>query len=328
MPLDWAPFIELVRRHQRFLLITHVRPDGDALGSSLALALTLESLGKSASITVASVIPPRYDFLDPDGRVRRFHPPGDEFRSSDAVVVLDTGTWNQIGDAGALLRELPVPRLVIDHHVTQDDLGAVRLVDTSAEATGRLVYEALSALGTPLGPESAHCLFVALAMDTGWFRHSNTTAATYELAGRLTAAGARPNDAYRDLFEQNSLARLHLTARVLDRLRRTLDGRVCFTTIRRSDYLETGATPQESEDLVNYTLAMPGVEVGLFFAEQPRGQVKVSLRSRGRVDVAQVAERFGGGGHQAAAGATLEDPLESAHHRVISAVAEALDALA
>jgi phosphoesterase RecJ-like protein len=328
MPLDWAPFVELVRRHQRFVLITHVRPDGDALGSALALALALESVGKSARVTVASVIPPRYDFLDTQRRVRRFHPPGDEYRDADAIVVLDTGTWNQVGDAGELIRALDVPKLVIDHHITQDDLGAIRLVDTSAEACGRLVFEGLSALGSPLSPEAAHCLFVALAMDTGWFRHSNTSAASYELAGRLTAAGARPTDAYRDLFEQNTLGRLYLTGRVLDRLRRSFEGRVCFTVIRRSDYLETGATPQESEDLVNHTLAMPGVEVGVFFAEQPRGGVKVSLRSRGRVDVARVAERFGGGGHKAAAGATLDDPLESAHNRILSAVAEALDELA
>jgi phosphoesterase RecJ-like protein len=324
MPLDWSPFVELVRRHQRFLLTTHIRPDGDGLGSLLALVEALRALGKETAQVVASVLPPRYDFLDPGRLVRRFHLPGDEYRNAQAVIVLDTGTWNQIGDFGTLLRTLEVPRLVIDHHITQDDLGGVRLVDTSAEATGRLVFEAVNALGWQLTPSAAHRLFVALAMDTGWFRHSNTTPATFTLAAQLTAAGARPTSAYSDLFEQSSQARLLLLGRVLNRLRRCHGDRICYTILRRSDYLETGASPQDSEDLVNYTVSIPGVEVGLFFMEQPRGGVKVSLRSRGKVDVARVAEQFGGGGHKAASGATLEDPLEDAHNRVLNAVAAAL----
>src|SRR5262245_55475416 len=116
MPIDWAPFVELVRRHNRFLLTTHVRPDGDGLGSMLALANTLEAMGKSARMVVASVLPPRYDFLEPTRRVQRFHLSGEELRDAEAVVVLDTGTWNQLGDFGTLLRGLPVPRAVIDHH--------------------------------------------------------------------------------------------------------------------------------------------------------------------------------------------------------------------
>src|SRR5918912_4215168 len=203
MPLDWSPFVELVRSHRRFLLTTHVRPDGDGLGSMLALADSLEARGKSVQMVVASALPPRYDFLDPRRRVQRFTPPGEPYAHAEAVVVLDTGTWNQLGDFGTFLRTLDVPRAVSDHHLTQDDLGALRLVDSSAEATGRLVYEAITALGGPLGRDAAHCLFVALAMDTGWFRFSNTTPATFALAERLVSAGANLTSAYEALFEQN-----------------------------------------------------------------------------------------------------------------------------
>src|SRR5262245_14028013 len=177
MPVDWSGFVGLVKRHERFVLTTHVRPDGDALGSILALGSVLERLGKKVKMTVASVVPPRYHFLCEPGRVARFTLPGHQYRECDAVIVVDTGTWNQLGDFGHLMRELPAEKAVIDHHVTQDELGAMRFVDTSAEAAGRLVYEAIEALGVPLVPEEAHALFVALAMDSGWFRHPNTTPA-------------------------------------------------------------------------------------------------------------------------------------------------------
>jgi phosphoesterase RecJ-like protein len=326
MPLDWTPFVDFVRRNKRFVLTTHVRPDGDGLGSMLALADALERNGKTVHMTVASVIPPRYDFLDPDRRIARFAAPGDAYREVDGAIVLDTGTWNQLGDFGPFLRSLNVSRAVIDHHLTQDDLSALRLVDASAEATGRLVFEAITALGGPLSENAAHCLFVALAMDTGWFRHSNTTPATFTLASVLVRSGAKPTAAYDALFERNTLGRLKLTGLVLDRLQTALDGQVAYTEIRRGDYEATGAVPQDSEDLVNYTRSLAGVEVGLFFMEQPRGGVKVSFRSQSRTDVAKVAEQFGGGGHRLASGAILDTSLEEARTRVLAAVAAALAA--
>ena len=326
MKVDWAPFVDWVHRHRRFVLTTHIRPDGDGLGSMLALADVLEAppLSKSVRMTVGSVLPPRYAFLDPKRRIRRFEPPGENYRDADAILVLDTGTWNQLGDFATLLRSLPVAKAVIDHHLTQDELGAVRLVDTTAEATGRLVYEAILALTGSVPASAAHCLFVALAMDTGWFRHSNTTPATFALASDLVRAGARATEAYDCLFEENSLGRMKLMGLVLSRLQVTHNGRVAHTTICRDDYASTGATPQDSEDLVNSTRSLCGVEVGLLFMEQPRGGIKISFRSR-RVDVARLAELFGGGGHRLASGAILETSLDEARLRVLAAVGEALD---
>src|SRR5262249_44623709 len=170
-----------------------------------------------------------YDFMDPDRTVQRFQPPGDAYRDAEAAIVLDTGTWNQLGDFGAFLRTLSLPKLVIDHHLTQDDLGATRLVDATAEATARLVFEAITALGGPLTKAAAHALFIGLAMDTGWFRHSNTTPATFTLASALVHAGADPTAAYTNLYEQNSLGRLRLTGLVLDRLQVTHGGRTAHT---------------------------------------------------------------------------------------------------
>src|SRR5438105_5630441 len=182
MPLDWASFVDIVRRQHSFLITTHIRPDGDGIGSMRALGRVLQQQGKEVHYVIASTMPPRDRFLDPEQRIDLFAPPGDRWRKAGAVLVLDTGTWNQLGSFGPFLKTLPAEKVVIDHHMTQDDLGAIRLVDATAEATGRLVYEAIVALGVPLTAETASDLFVAIAMDTGWFRHSNARAPTFDLA--------------------------------------------------------------------------------------------------------------------------------------------------
>jgi phosphoesterase RecJ-like protein len=328
MPIDWSPLVELVRRHQRFLLTTHVRPDPDGLGSQLALAEVLDGMGKQVQLVIASKFPPKYSFLDTARRIERFVPPGDAYRNVEVMIVLDTGTWNQLGEFGPFFKASAAKKVVIDHHLSQDDLGALRLVDTTAEATGRLVWEAAQALGQPLSPGAATALYAALATDTGWFRHKNTTAETQELAARLTRAGANPPLLFDQIYEQNSLARQHLHGRVLTRLRVVEQGRVAYTEVRNSDYDETGATPQDTEDMVGSTRGIIGVEVGLLFLEQPAGGVKISFRSRERVDVAKLAEQFGGGGHRLAAGATLPTTLPEAQRLVLDAVRLALTPLA
>lgn len=326
MPIDWAPFVDFVNRHERFLLTTHIRPDGDGLGSALALDHVLRKRGKAVDILIASSIPARYAFLDPEARLQRFSATSTSWRKADAVVVLDTGTWGQLGDLGPAIREMRAEKAVIDHHLTQDDLGATRYVDATAEATGRLVYDVARALGGPLDAQVAQWLLVALAMDTGWFRHTNTTARTFHLAAELEAAGARPTALYDQLFEQNGLPRLKLMGRALDRLATAANGRVAYTEIRLADYEACGAKPADSEDLINLPRSLAGVEVALVFMEQPAGGVKVSFRSRARVDVTRLAERFGGGGHRLASGATLPGTLEQAHARVLEQLLPLLEA--
>jgi phosphoesterase RecJ-like protein len=324
MPLDWSPLVDLVRRHQTFLLVTHVRPDADGLGSQLALADALAAMGKSARVVIPSNLPPRYAFLNtPQAPVEQFEPPGDRFRNVDAVVVMDTGTWNQLAEFGDFLRTLDVPKAVVDHHRTQDDLGAVRFVDTSAEATGRLAYELIRALGVPVSPRAAHMLFMAVALDTGWFRHSNTTAATFELAAELVRLGADPTVLFEQLFEAAPVARLKLVGLALSRLQVRAGGRVAYTEVYLQDYPATGAVPGDTEDLINYPRSVEGVEVALLFIEQADGGTKVSFRSKA-VDVSKLAERFGGGGHRLASGARAPGPLPQVREAVLRAVEEAL----
>ncbi len=327
MAVDWTPLCGFLRRHDRVLLMTHVRPDADGLGSQLALAEALEALGKRPRVVVASPVAPRYQFLDPGRtRIERFAPPGTAFRDVDAVLVMDTGTWNQLGDFGPFLRSLDVPKAVVDHHRTQDDLGGTRYVDVAAEATGRLAYEVITALGVPVTPAMAHHLFMALALDTGWFRHPNTTAATFALAAELVGAGADPTPLYEQLFECAPLGRLKLVGAALQRMQLRAGGRVAFTEVYLSDYADCGAVPGDTEDLINYPRSIDGVEVALIFIEQADGGTKVSFRSRSRVDVSRLAEQFGGGGHRLASGAAQPGPLAEVRVAVLAAADAALAA--
>jgi bifunctional oligoribonuclease and PAP phosphatase NrnA len=323
MSIDWAPFVDLVRLHQRFLITTHVRPDPDGLGSQLALADVLEGMGKRVQMVIASSWPPRYTFLDPERRIQRFTAPSDD-KDVDVIVVLDTGTWNQLGDFGDWMRTSKAKKIVIDHHLTQDDLGAIQLVDTTSEATGRLVYEAVQALGQQVSRKAAACLFAAVATDTGWFRHKNTTAATFALAEKLTRAGADPNYLYDEIYEQNTLPRINLLGLVLQRMQLLEGGKIAYSEVFKGDYAKTGAIPQDTEDAVGYTRSITGVEVGMIFLEQPAGGIKISFRSKGKVDVAAIAKSFDGGGHRLASGATLHMTMDDAQKRVLEAVRRAL----
>lgn len=320
MGINWQSLVDLAARFKSFLITTHVRPDGDALGSMLALAGALRQRGKQVQCIIAGSYPARYDFLDPQKQVQSFAPPGTQLAPCDALIVVDTGTWNQLDVMADFVRQMQAPKLVIDHHVTQDDLGATRLLDTTAEACARLIYEAIRALGAKLTHEVAEALFVGLAMDTGWFYHRNTTARTFALIQELVEAGARPSHLHEQLFERNTLGRLKLTGLILDRLTVTAGGRIAHSAIFKGDYEQTGSRPPDSEDLINYTMSLAGVTIGLLFMEQLRGGIKISFRSRGQVNVSKLAERFGGGGHPQAAGATVQAPLEKVRSDILAAV--------
>ena len=324
MPLDWFPLVEWMRDKDDFLLMTHIRPDADGLGSQMALADALGRTGKKARVVIASKLPPRYEFLDPHRKIIvNFELPGDEFRKCGGIVVMDTGTWNQLGDFGPWMKASKLPKVVIDHHRTQDDLGGLAFVDTTAEATGRLSYEIIRALGAKISPMAAHHMFMALALDTGWFRHPNTTAATFALAAELVAAGAQPTPLYEQLFECASVARFKLVGLSLSRLQVRCGGKIAFTDVRLSDYDATGAVPGDTEDLINYPRSIEGVEMAMIFIEQPDGGTKVSFRARS-ADVSKVAEKFDGGGHKLASGARLPDDVDDAIVKVLAACEEAL----
>ena len=325
MPIDWRPFVELVRTHESFVLTSHMRPDCDAIGSELALALALRSLGKKARIINGDGVPPHIAFIDPahDVEVLGEDVPADQV-TPDVHLVVDTSAWGQLGPMADVIRRSQAQKVVIDHHVSQDDLGAVVFKDASAEATGRLVLGAIDALGVAVTPAIAVSLFAAIATDTGWFRFASVTAATYAATARLVEAGAVPTDIFAQLYERQSFARLRLQGRILTQTQSEADGQLLYSAITATDLAETGAEPTDTEDVINRLLSVAGVRVALLFLELGPQETKVSLRGRAGVDVRQVAEQFGGGGHCAAAGVRYRGPINEAVKAVTQAVCAAL----
>jgi phosphoesterase RecJ-like protein len=325
VPLDWRPFVELVKRHESFVLTSHMRPDCDALGSELALAYALRSLGKQVRIVNGDAVPPHIAFIDPhhDVEVLVRDVRADELKP-DVHIVLDTSAWNQLGPMADVVRKSSALKVVVDHHVSGDEMSAEVYKETASEATGRLVLEIIDALRVPVSADMAMVLFAAIATDTGWFRFASVTAATYAAAGRLVYSGARPKEIFAALYERNSIARLKLQGRILTSVKTDCGGRLIYSSATPTDLAETGAEATDTEDVVNRLLGVAGVEVALLFLELGPQETKVSLRSRTGFDVRAVAATFGGGGHTAASGVRYPGPLAAAVAAVVDAMRKAL----
>ncbi len=327
MPIDWPRLVEIIHRHERFVLTSHIRPDCDALGSELGMAGILELLGKQARIVNGQATPPNLQFIDPAGMLKALGvdvKPAD-LDDAEVLIVLDTSAWAQLGPMADVVRSSRALKLVIDHHVGEDDLGAELFKDVTAEATGRLIFQLAEQLGVKLTPTIAAPLFAAVATDTGWLRFGSTTGETFRVAGQLVDAGASPSVIYNQLYEQDTLARLQLRGRILARTKTEMAGRVAHTAALREDFDATGALPSDTEDVINATLAVAGTQVAVILVEQAAGGFKISFRSRTpRVDCNILASQFGGGGHKAAAGAFINAPFDVAHAKVLDAVRAAL----
>jgi phosphoesterase RecJ-like protein len=324
--IDWAPLGEILRSHSRFVISSHVRPDADAIGSELGLAAVLESLGKTVRIVNPSATPRHLLFLDPHSRAQKIgaEVSVDAACDTDVHLIVDTSARGQLDDVCKVLDRTSAKKVVIDHHIFSDDLQATEFRDVAASATGVLIVEIAEHLGVELAAETALQLYAAIATDTGWFRFPNTDSRTLHAAARLVDRGAKPHLLYRELYERSSLARLKLQARVLERVRVESDGKLAYTWVLLQDFKDTGAHPSDTEDLVNQGLTIEGVECAFILVEQPGGQVKASLRSRSGLDVASIAQEFGGGGHKQASGTMLRGTVDSARERILTAMLTAL----
>lgn len=248
MGVNWKAFTDQISHYQKFVLVSHIRPDCDALGSELGMAEILRAVGKQVRIINAHRTPSALQFLDPAGNIEVL---GDDLEpediSADCIMILDTSAWAQLGDMGDVIRSSRADKIVLDHHVGEDDLGATMYKDYQAEATGHLVVQAADALGVPLTRALSMPLFAAIATDTGWFRFGSVTAETYRVVARLIDAGVVPSEVYGDLYERDTLGRLRLRGLILSRTTSELDGALMHTCVKKEDFEATGAEPSDTE---------------------------------------------------------------------------------
>jgi len=291
------------------------------VGAVLALGLLLEELGKEALLVLDDPVPRIYCFLDPAGRIRRYDPARDDaaLAACDAAVVLDVGSLDRVGKVGAALARRRLHTVCIDHHDTNGGFADVNVVVRGAPSTCSLLLDLVRALGRTPSPAMAAALLTGLSTDTGWFRFPNTSPAALRDAAALREAGADPARIFARVYEDFSAARMRLLGRAMAGLREEADGRLVYFVVTRAMFAETGAEDSEVEGFVDNFRKIGGVELIVFFREQPDGRTRVSLRAKGGLDVASLAEQLGGGGHRAAAGAVLAEPLDAAMPRVLAA---------
>jgi len=310
---------ELLRRARSCYIGSHIRPDGDALGSLLGLSLAIERSGRRVAALLADPVPANYRFLPGADRVLH-EPPAWQ---ADLGIVVDCDGLSRLGSLEPAFDALPY-LIDIDHHQTDHVFGQVHLTDPGAAATGEIVHRLLLQLGLPSDPEVATCLYAAILTDTGRFCFGNTTAAALRIAAELVDAGANPDLIAHRIYEERSVAAMHLLGLALSRLSAELDSQLVSATLTRVDFAATGAESSDTEGIIDHLRAVGGPRVALLLVQPEKDDVRVSLRSDGSVDVSEIALRFGGGGHRMAAGCTVTGSTEDVRRRIIDAVGDTL----
>lgn len=299
----WERLEALIDDRQRFLLTTHINPDGDGIGSSVALAQHLRDRGKDVELLAATPLPGNLRFLqDPTLRIPVYDDTIHRQRvlTSDVLLILDTAEWTRVGPLGEVIRNANGTLAVIDHHVCEQRIGDVFLSAPHASSTGELIYHLIKRRGGELTPVIASALYVAIGSDCGWFRFNNTTPAVLRIAAELLDAGADNDRLYRELYETTTWEDVELFRRLLATMQHHLDERVVTIHLDKTDYERFSGG--DTDRILNYALTIPQTEVVLFFKQVARTATKLSLRSRGDLDIGALARRHGGGGHRNASG--------------------------
>jgi len=315
----------VLQERQRFLVISHFRPDGDAIGCSLAMGLFLQKLGKDVTVWNEDGLPERFDFLPGSSLVT---PSPEAPVAFEVVVVLDTAVRERVG-ARTLGAIAPGALwLNLDHHVSNDRKGDLVYVDTSAPAAGQILFELFEQSGLPLGRDIAEALYVAISTDTGSFQYPSTTARTYEIAAALVREGVSVGSVNQSLYERCPRRRLELQRALYDVLRFDFGDRVASFALTQAMAAKIGAIPDDTEGLIESIRKVEGVLVAVFFEELSADMIRISMRSKDvRMDVCKICGEFGGGGHILASGARISGTLSEVQERVLSAIARHLEAL-
>jgi phosphoesterase RecJ-like protein len=312
----------LLRSQQKFAVLSHVRPDGDALGSQLGLGLSLSKLGKKVMVRNEDGLLEKYSFL-PGGEF--LQTPLNEPQDFDVAIALDTATENRLGTSTELVRSAKT-WINIDHHPSNPGYGDLVYIDPTAPATGQILFELITSQGLPIDAAIAENLFVAISTDTGSFQYPNTTARTFEIGAALVACGVDVGRVSQLLYESYPRRRTELLRELLGTMRFEAGGKIATFSLSLKVAADIGAKPEDNEGLIDHIRAIQGVIVAIFFEELEEGKVRVSMRSKSEeVDVSVICQKFGGGGHKLAAGTRVRGTLPEVEAKVLKEICNVID---
>jgi bifunctional oligoribonuclease and PAP phosphatase NrnA len=303
-----SAILDVLRKGERFVVCSHTQPDGDAVGSMLALGILLEQMGKHADLVTVDRVPAHYRRLPGAGMIRSVPSVAGPY---DAAILLECDSLQRAKVGGVEAFYL----INIDHHISGHEFAHLNWIDHEAVSAGEMVYRLARAAGATLTPELATCLYVTVLTDTGGFCYGSIRKSTFALARELVLAGADPIAIAQDVYFSAPISKFRLLGTALGRL--TREGHLAWMWVTRRDMEENCASDEDAEGIVNFALGIEGVEAAVFLRELPDGSIRLSLRSKGAVNVAAIAEQFGGGGHENAAGCTLGGPLTHALDEIL-----------
>lgn len=308
--------IDVIYRYNSFLITSHVRLDGDALGSELALYQMLTNIGKEVVVYNQDDAPENYHFLPGSDTIVNKLPPLENY---DAVFTLDCSELERIGEEASRIGNME--RIInIDHHISNKNFGNISFIDHQASSTAELLYKLISKMDIDITKDMATNLYAAILTDTGGFCYGNTNKDTLIAAGKLVGKGADPRWISENIYESNPYSKIRLLAKALETLSVDWDRKVGYMLVTKRDLEETGAGNEHTEGFVDIPRSIRGVEISILFTELSENQLKLSLRSKGKVNVERVASAFGGGGHINAAACHITGDFKTVLHRVLSAI--------
>lgn len=321
--------LPLIHAHERFCITTHVRPDGDAIGSQLALGLFLQKLGKRVIMVNHDPMPYNLEWLPESDQVKVYERRVrllERITTAEVLFIVDANAQKRLGRIGHMLRQSDAKKVLIDHHTEPEDWFDVSWVNEHASSTGELIYDLIAAEDPDLFDEPiATALYTAIMTDTGSFRFSNMTGKVHRaIADLMERTGIRSETIHNSIYDTRSLASLRLMARALGTITLLQEGQLGYMTISRRLMQEVEAQPGDTEGLVNYILSIEGVKAAVMFTEVEKG-TKASFRSKGDAHVHEWARAFGGGGHRNASGAFVEKPLDGVIKEVMGAASRFID---
>lgn len=321
--MSYEQIIEAIHQSSKIAITSHVVPDGDNVGSSLAMCLALRKLEKQAEFILDDNIPEVYKYLKGAREVQKAA--SLEALDFDLVIAMDCGDLERLGAVKQLAERT---RLInIDHHISNTRFGEINLVEVDASATAEIAYKLIKSMGIFIDKDIADCVYTGIVTDTGMFQYSNTTEETHAIAGELIISGVEPNDIYNKIYQNNPKEKVLLMKEALKSLEFFCDSKAAFIAVSKAQMSAITSEDLDTEGIVNLGRDIAGVEVAAFFKEKEVGVIKVSLRSKKVVDVCAIAQGFGGGGHIRAAGCTIKGSLEQAKQMVLQAIEKELQAV-